>query len=201
VESRDAIAATSHLLSFILLPLGGVTSVVALPLLEGGSGRHAAENMVILTEVALVNFAVTLAAKKMVARQRPAFHYRRAGATEFSRTRVEQNLSFFSGDTSVAFSTASGAATIAFMRGYGSAPYVTAGGAVLAVATGAMRVAADVHWPTDVLTGAFVGTAVGIAIPLLLHPRSSPSQADGQSSYRLSEPLDAPALFTFGGAF
>ena len=36
---------------------------------------------------------------------------------------------------------------------------------------GLLRIAADMHWATDVLTGAVMGTMVGILTPLCVHPR------------------------------
>ena len=39
------------------------------------------------------------------------------------------------------------------------------------VATGALRMAADMHWFTDVTAGALIGTGLGVAVPLILHPR------------------------------
>jgi membrane-associated phospholipid phosphatase len=41
----------------------------------------------------------------------------------------------------------------------------------LAATTGYLRIAGDEHHLTDVLAGAAAGTAVGIALPRLLHGR------------------------------
>lgn len=172
-ENRRAVAAASHAISFVVLPVGGLAALVVPPFTGDGPKRHAGENAAIFGEALLANTAITLATKKAVARRRPAFYYGRSQYTEFASSENEQYLSFFSGDTSIAFVSASAASTLSFMRGYRSAPYVTASSAVLATAVGLMRVGADVHWPSDVLTGAVVGTSVGIALPLLLHPRKS----------------------------
>jgi len=50
-------------------------------------------------------------------------------------------------------------------------------GAVLLVifVVGVLRIAADMHWASDVLTGAAVGTAVGAGLPVLLHARNPES--------------------------
>jgi len=84
---------------------------------------------------------------------------------------VEENLSFFSGDTAWAFSVASSATTLAYLRGYAAAPWILAGGGTLAVAAGVLRISADMHWATDVLAGAVIGTTIGAGLPLLLHSR------------------------------
>ncbi|HEX2879195.1 MAG TPA: hypothetical protein VHO25_06635 [Polyangiaceae bacterium] len=57
------------------------------------------------------------------------------------------------------------------MRGYWTAPYVAIGGGVLAVGTGLLRIGADMHWASDVLVGAAAGSALGFAVPFLLHSR------------------------------
>jgi membrane-associated phospholipid phosphatase len=88
------------------------------------------------------------------------------------------------------------------MRGYRSAPYVTVAGAAFAGATGLLRSAADVHWPSDVITGALVGTGLGVALPLLLHPHrkvsTEPSMSEGAPLRTLAS--DAPAI-QFSGRF
>ena len=55
------------------------------------------------------------------------------------------------------------------MHGYGHRKPVWVGGLFLAVATGYFRIAGDKHYLTDVLTGAAVGTAMGLGVPLLFH--------------------------------
>jgi membrane-associated phospholipid phosphatase len=113
----------------------------------------------------------------------------------------EANVSFFSGDTSAAFAAASAAATISFQRGYRSAPYVTGAGAVFAAATGLLRSAADVHWPSDVLVGAALGTGLGLGLPLILHPRRG--DLDGANAGAPVSPARwaEPAMLRFSGAF
>jgi membrane-associated phospholipid phosphatase len=92
-------------------------------------------------------------------------------ATEYSDKPDEENQSFFSGDTSLAFAAVSSATTLAYLRGYKMAPYVLALGGVIGLGTAWLRVAADMHWASDVLTGAAVGTAVGFGLPYFVHAR------------------------------
>ena len=167
---RDA-ANYSHLLSFVVVPAGAVLASTLSPLAASEPQRHAFENVAMVTEALVVNLALTTMLKRLVARRRPAFHYDRTTYGEFGLDSGEEFLSFPSGDTSIAFSVASAATTVAFLRGYAAAPYVLAAGATLSTGVALLRVAADVHWPTDVFAGALLGTLVGTGIPLLLHGR------------------------------
>ncbi len=55
------------------------------------------------------------------------------------------------------------------MRGYRLASVVWATSLPMAAATGYLRIAADKHYLTDVLTGALIGSAVGFLVPFAFH--------------------------------
>jgi membrane-associated phospholipid phosphatase len=96
-----------------------------------------------------------------IARQRPYAHY--TGPID-----EDDNLSFPSGHTSTSFAVAISAAMVAHMRGYRSEPYLWIGGTLLAASAGYLRIAGDKHYLTDVLSGAVLGTAAGLTVPLLM---------------------------------
>ncbi len=203
-SGRDEVAFVSHALAFGALPLGAIGTAVLLPLAHDEPDRHALENLAIVSEAIMLNLALTITVKKLVARRRPAYFYGRGDACEFGAKSEEKNLSFFSGDSSVAFTLASAASTLSFLRGYPEAPYVLAAGSVLAGSAAVMRVASDVHWPTDVLTGSLVGTAVGVLVPLLLHPREETESASvSRASLGLRNSRGPASRFGLGysGAF
>jgi membrane-associated phospholipid phosphatase len=52
-------------------------------------------------------------------------------------------------------------------------PVMCASAYVAAGTIAALRVAGDMHYLSDVLTGALIGTAAGLGIPLLHHYRAS----------------------------
>ncbi len=86
--------------------------------------------------------------------------------------------SFFSGHTSLSFTAAAVNCvhhTQLPLYGPGTAFAPCFGGFALAGGVGALRIVSDFHYLTDVLTGALVGTGVGLAVPLVLHYRESPS--------------------------
>ena len=171
-------ATLSHVPPYVLLPVGSLAGLM-IPAYAAGEGGHAWENAWMVLNTTLLTFGLTDGTKKLVARQRPAFHYGHEADTEFSEAPKEANLSFFSGDTSIAFELAASGATLAYLRGYATAPWIAAVGGTLALSTAVLRVAAEAHWPSDVLTGAAVGTGVGVGLPLLLHRRSD--RRDGVS--------------------
>jgi membrane-associated phospholipid phosphatase len=110
-----------------------------------------------------------------VARERPAAHHGvidRSPAVGHPR---ERNVSFYSSHTAAAFAVASSMTTVSYLRGYEGAPYVAVVGGALSTGIGLLRIAADMHWATDVLVGASAGTLVGVSVPLLLHARTERS--------------------------
>jgi hypothetical protein len=170
-ENRHEASAGSGVLAYAVLPAAALSAVAAPAWRSADPDRHALENVAIVLEAALLDWTLTRVAKSLVARERPAFHYGRAGDGQFGDSPGEANQSFFSADASLAFAVVSAASTVSFQRGYASAPYVAAAGGLLASTAAWLRVRADVHWPSDVLTGALVGSAVGAGWPLLAHPR------------------------------
>jgi membrane-associated phospholipid phosphatase len=162
--------AVSHAFSSGAAPALALAALLP-PALATGHARHALENVIIAADAAVLTLGVTHASKRIFDRQRPGAHYGVMDQTEYASDRAQWNQSFFSADTSLAFSLGASATTLAYLRGYRIAPYVLVASSVIGVTTAWLRVAADVHWATDVLTGAAVGTAIGFAVPYGLHRR------------------------------
>jgi membrane-associated phospholipid phosphatase len=124
--------------------------------------------------LALTRFA-TAGAKMAFDRERPSQTACRESSPDGAgcSTEATSHQSFFSGHTSLAFT---GAGLICAhhlnLDLYGSrAADVAMCGTALAAATtvGALRLAGDRHYLTDVLVGAGVGFASGYLVPTLLH--------------------------------
>lgn len=165
-------AQASHALSIGLAPLlalGGTT----LPALTSARRWHAAQNAAVIVNAFLLTTAITDGVKKLADRERPGFHHGRGALLEAAHTPLERYLSFFSGDTAWAFTFAAAGYALSTRRGYRHARPVAVAGLIAAAAVAALRVAADMHWATDVMTGALVGTLVGAALPAWLHPREA----------------------------
>ncbi|HWP04330.1 MAG TPA: phosphatase PAP2 family protein, partial [Polyangiaceae bacterium] len=170
-DDPRAPAGLSHALSMGAAPALALGALIPPALMTAG-GREALENVVMAFDAVTVTFGITQFTKHVVARARPAEVHGVYPATEYANIEAQRFQSFFSGDTSLAFSLASTATTISFLRGYSVAPYVLGMGSVIAFGTAGLRIAADMHWATDVLTGAAVGTAVGFGMPYFLHART-----------------------------
>ena len=131
-------------------------AAAALALLGGTGGRHAARRGLISLGIAS-GFA-NLVAKPMTSRRRPA----RKEAEELASRHVQmpRSSSFPSGHAASAFAFATGAAN--------AQPMLSAPLRALATLVGYSRVHTGVHYPADVLAGAFIGvSAAELATRLL----------------------------------
>jgi membrane-associated phospholipid phosphatase len=159
--------------------LSNVTGFALAPLVVGGLDVLAAwhddsldrvgVDALLIVESVVIAADVNTLTKLLVGRERPFVHALAPAQKEQTARPSNNNLSFFSGHTTETFALAAAAGTVATMRGYREAPVVWGAGAVLAAATGYLRIAADAHWLTDVLVGAVIGAGIGVGVPLLFH--------------------------------
>lgn len=100
----------------------------------------------------------------------------------------DRYFSFYSGHTSQAFA---GAAVncmhhyyVPLYGGGWNDTWPCVGSFAIAAATALFRVGTDVHYTTDVATGALMGTAAGLLLPWLLHYRhGAPTSSGGAPSW------------------
>jgi len=139
-----------------------------------GDKNAGLEDLLIATEAVSLNQVLTETTKIIAARQRPWVYYGNMEQTGTTPTSLssQANLSFYSGHDSFAFASVSAGLTIALMRGYPGAWIIAAAGYPTAAFVGYLRIAADQHYFTDVLTGALIGGFLGFAIPYLFHNRN-----------------------------
>jgi membrane-associated phospholipid phosphatase len=110
--------------------------------------------------------------------------------------------SFYSGHSALSFTSASLICSHHMMLDLFDSPADLAtciSGFVAAGAIATLRVVGDVHYASDVLTGAIVGTAAGLGIPLLHHYRkSSPDATSSGLNVRfIPAPTGAQIVGTF----
>jgi membrane-associated phospholipid phosphatase len=173
----------SDVLAFGLVP-AGVAAHQLLAARRAGDAREGLVDVLVVAEAVALTADLTQAVKFAAGRQRPrALHAGPGGERG-----PDDDLSFFSGHTSLACSLVAAAGTVSTLRGYPSAPWLWGAGGALAASVGWLRMAGDAHWLTDVVTGAAVGTILGVGLPRLLHGRTSAPAAAG------SPATGAPAL-------
>jgi membrane-associated phospholipid phosphatase len=166
-----------------------------------GSDDVALQMTLIDAEAMAVSAAIQGSANFFAGRERPyggdcggAIPSQSSDCTSTSRYR-----SFFSGHSTLSFTSASlicahHETLELFESGADLGTCISGFLAAGAIAT--LRVAGDVHYMSDVLTGAIVGTAVGLGIPLLHHYRTE--TAGGSSTLRFVPlPTGAQLVGTF----
>jgi len=123
------------------------------------------DDVLAILEAGVTASLVDQGIKFAVGRERPFVRYGDPARPH----QLDDDLSFFSGHTALAFAYATAGATVASRRHLRAAPWIWAGGLGFAATTGYLRIAADKHYLSDVAVGALVGTGVGVLLPRLLH--------------------------------
>ncbi|WP_257456245.1 phosphatase PAP2 family protein [Archangium lipolyticum] len=176
-EGRALWDDVSDVADFGVLPVGVLGAQYLLGRGSGAPTRYFAEDATIIVETAVVAAVVNQAVKFSVRRERPFVHVlpeEEKGKTEHP---TDNNLSFYSGHTSMAFSLVTAAGTVSELRGYKNRWLIWAVGLPAAASVGLLRMGADKHYLTDVLVGAAAGSLFGVGVPLLLHGRKEQTQS------------------------
>jgi membrane-associated phospholipid phosphatase len=200
---REDANESSNALAFVYAPVSALVLNAAAAYAYGDRGGRIGENSVIILEATLAAMALNQTTKFIVGRQRPCAHFAEvewdAGLSKPAPCGAghhDDNLSFFSGHTTITAALMASSGTVASMRGYKLAPLVWGSGALFLLTTGYLRIAATKHYFTDVVTGAVIGTLVGALIPYAFHrPQARDAGAPTSSAAR------TPQTFGFAGAF
>jgi membrane-associated phospholipid phosphatase len=198
----DRAAMLSDVALFGVAPVSAV-GLTALAAWHDGRPRNAGVDTLIIAESTALAAVFNQTVKYVVGRQRPYARFENgavlcAGPSCKRPDPHDDNLSFFSGHTTTTFAMAVASGTVASMRGYRWAPWVWTQGIAIAAVTGYLRVAADKHYLTDVITGAVVGAAAGFAFPFLLHRPGAPSARPVGVA---AAPLGGGGVFSIGGVW
>lgn len=187
-----AAGVASDVVDFVVLPalvLGGDALLAS----QHGALRGWDEDAIVIVEAAVAAAVLNQAVKFSVGRERPFVRALESDEEKAATSHPsDNNLSFYSGHTSLAFALVGSAGAVAQMRGYDHGWLVWPVGGVLAASVGYLRIGADKHYFTDVATGALLGGAIGVGIPYLLH---APSDDDeGESSTPIQAGFRGPVF-------
>lgn len=186
----------SNVTGFILMPAAAI-GLDALAAAHDGVVGNMPEDALLIAEAAVVAADVTQLTKLLLGRERPFVHALPPELKPRTPLPSDNNLSFFSGHTSEAFSLAVASGTIGSMRGYRWAPVAWGTGGAVAATTAYLRIAADKHWLSDVVVGMVVGAGIGFAVPYVFHSAvEEPPRASTFDALR-APPLPAGTTMTF----
>ena len=202
-QNTGAADLSSSIIAFVLLPLAGLGTTAIAANHDDAMHGYPVDALSIL-EATILAADLNQIVKFAFARERPFVHFlprAPTGIRALTDSPSDDNLSFFSGHTNLAFAMATSSGTTASLRNYRLAPMVWGVGLTAAFAVAYLRIAADKHYLSDVLTAVVVGSLVGVGVPLLFHS-AKPSDAAPSGT---GGPGPAPAAmqtpFGYGGAF
>lgn len=210
IESRSGRAAAGTVsdalvLASVLQPVVVDSLIVAGWADRSGDVAHQTE-IINLQSLTITQF-VNVTAKRVFARERPYV----SGCVDDedysdSCDDVDRYRSYYSGHSAV---SATGAGLVCahhtHLALYGGSPYdgIACASAVgVTLVTGALRIAADRHWATDVLSGHLLGFAAGYLLPTLVYYGSFRKQPEStEATEQLTLRRSAPAFVGFSGQF
>lgn len=170
-------AKLSDLAAFGILPvltLGGTLIATA----AEKRLRDAPTDLMLVLEAATVTMAANQIVKLAAGRERPFVAELPPDAKSRAANPSDNNLSFYSGHTTLAFALVVSAATVAHLRESKVEPYLWAVGLPIATLVAYGRIAANKHYLSDVLVGGFTGAAVGFLVPYLHRTQRTTSTSD-----------------------
>ncbi len=176
-SSTGTAAIISDVIGYGLAPASAIGLTILAGRVQGG-GRERdlwpLWDSLIIVETSVLAMDLNQLVKFIALRERPRYQF----APESERAAMvppgDEILSFFSGHTTFTFALATSAGMVSSMRGYRLAPLVWGVGLGLATSAAYLRIAADRHYFTDVLTGVFVGAGMGVLLPWLAHRPLAP---------------------------
>jgi membrane-associated phospholipid phosphatase len=152
-----------------LLPQLSLAFVWLAAELDGRPDDGPIDTLIVLETIVITALGTQLV-RYTTARERPYVHFMPADERATRNLSADINSSFFSGHASVSFAMAVAAGTVASMRRSKWAPFIWVVGLALSSLAAYSRIAADLHYPSDVFIGAAFGSLVGFAVPYFLHP-------------------------------
>ena len=177
---RKTAETASSVVAFVLVPIGSIAGALTAtgPHATDGAGLRAT---VVVLESSVVSAALIQGVKLVAARKRPFVRYgdgEPSGVYDVNDR--DSHLGFPSGHTAFATSMGVAMAMTATLEESPAAPWLWGAAAAMSVTTATLRMIAEKHYFTDVLSSAAVGAACGVVFPLL-HRRGSALAASSLS--------------------
>jgi membrane-associated phospholipid phosphatase len=176
-DNTNSANTLSSAIAFGVMPAAAFLTEV-LSVQHYGNYALAGPDLLLLVETVSLAAVLNQILKFSVGRERPFVHVLDESLKPMTAQPSDNNLSFPGGHTSFTMSMAVGAGTIAWLRGYRAAPWIWAIGIPLSLFVGYLRIAADMHYFTDILSGAAMGAAFGFCVPYFFH-RWQPKEPGG----------------------
>jgi membrane-associated phospholipid phosphatase len=154
----------SNITGYVIPPVLGLGGLLWAAHDRGDTGGFVDDGLAVL-EAGVVVGLVNQPIKFLFGRQRPFVRYGDPARPH----ETDDNMSFYSGHTSISTGLAVAAGSIASRHHSKLAPYLWVGGLTCAAATGYLRIAADKHYASDVVTGAVTGALIGWLVPRWFH--------------------------------
>ncbi|AEI66050.1 phosphatase PAP2 family protein [Corallococcus macrosporus] len=200
-EARRRAHNWSNIVGFAALPAGVLGLQYAVGNSSGAPSRFFAQDATIIVQSAVFASLANQTVKFIAGRERPFVHVLPEDQKGLTDHPTDNNLSFYSGHTNLAFSLVVSAGTVAALRGYKHQAWIWAVGVPVATSVGLLRMGADKHYLTDVATGALLGSAVGVAVPLLLHGRKGDATPKAQAGQFHMTPTASARMMGISGTF
>ena len=166
---KRAADVTSDVLSYGAAPVSA-GALLAIAAVNSGRACELSVDLAIVAEAVVASGLAGEVLRYSTARERPSVRALPPDEKAMSDN-PENNMSFVSGHAATSFALAVSSGMVASMRRRRLAPVIWAAGLTLAVSSTYLRIAADEHYATDLLGGAALGVAAGLAFPLLHRPR------------------------------
>jgi len=157
LKSSDSGVYTANTFSDIVLWGMIIPCTFAAPAM---SGYRYNEHLLVNMQVFAVTGIIVSTSKYIFARQRPYAFFNTGSGSE----KYKDNLSFFSGHSAFAFATATTTSMLLQKKFHNISGLIWSNSLTLAATTGLLRIAADRHYMSDVLTGAVIGTLTAYLI-------------------------------------
>ena len=148
--------------AYVLAPIVGLARPIRRT--ANASATRLIDDVLPVAETVAIVQVATIFGKYFAARERPNAYF----ATGPLDPKADNFSSFWSGHSVLGFAITSAAGTVCHERRYWTEPYVWTAGIALSLSVEYLRMAADQHYLSDVVTGGLIGLGAGLLVLRLM---------------------------------